>query len=133
MVVASSATVNANVPIRKNTVDPMEFAYASLNEQTPVIGIITRTSSAVAANGSASVTQSNTPAARIDKTIRPSYVNPAVSGKRAADAIRSAAIVTTIALRLLGEADLMSSDMYPPLWIAITVVWGTQRDIPLAP
>ena len=29
MVVASSATVNAKVPMRKNTVDPMAFAYAS--------------------------------------------------------------------------------------------------------
>ena len=72
MVVASRATVNANVPMRKNTVDPMALEYASSNEHTPMMGIMMSTSSAVAGNGSDSVTHRRMPAAKIPKTMRPS-------------------------------------------------------------
>lgn len=72
MVVASSATVNAKVPMRKNTVEPMALAYASSKVHTPMIGIITKMSSAVAGSGSDSVTHRRMPAPRMPSTMRPS-------------------------------------------------------------
>ena len=71
-VVASSATVKANVPIRKNTVDPMAFLYASSNVHTPMMDIMIKMSSAVAGSGSDSVIHKRMPAAKIPSTMRPS-------------------------------------------------------------
>ena len=71
-VVASSATVKANVPIRKNTVDPMAFLYASSNVHTPMMGIMIKMSSAVAGSGSDSVIHKRMPAAKMPSTMRPS-------------------------------------------------------------